>query len=59
MHFLCDGKVDDPDLFTYIGNQGTVTVEYLKEKKKTLVVNEERSRYIFERNWGKIRVLFT
>lgn len=35
MHFLCDGKVDDPDLFTYIGNQGTVTVEFLKGKKNT------------------------
>lgn len=47
MQFLYDGKVGDPDSFTYIGNQGTVNFEFLIEKKKTLVVNEERSRYIF------------
>lgn len=36
MQFLCDGKVGDPDSFTYIGNQGTVTFELLIEKKKHL-----------------------
>lgn len=34
MYFLYDGKVGDPDSFTYIGNQGTVTFEFLIEKIK-------------------------
>lgn len=36
MQFLYDGKVGDPDSFTYIGNQGTVNFEFLIEKKKHL-----------------------
>lgn len=47
MYFLYDAKVGDPHSFTHIENQGTVIFEFLIEKNKTLVVNEERPRYIF------------